>query len=204
MVSRTDQRRADLRGRLIEAAEERIVRDGVAALRARDLAGDAGCALGAIYTVFADLDDLVIAVNSRTLARLDDALGEAMAGASDPVRVLTGLATAYLDFALGHRKLWMALFEHRMPEGRPVPQWHLDEHTRLIGHIARPLGRLLAGQGEMVVLSLARALFSAVHGIVLLGLEDRFIAVPTGAIRSQIEIVVGAVLRGLEDHARPR
>ncbi|TIW14977.1 MAG: hypothetical protein E5V70_05110 [Mesorhizobium sp.] len=39
-------------------------------MRARDITADAGCALGALYTAFADLDKLILHVNSATLARL--------------------------------------------------------------------------------------------------------------------------------------
>ena len=197
MAGRTEARRADLRRRLIAAADERIAREGLAALRARDLARDAGCSVGAIYTVFADLDDLVFAVNSGTLDRLDVSLGQASAATSEPVRILIGLASAYLDFAVGHRRQWMALFEHHIPEGHDVPRWYTEQNARLIEHAAGPLGRLFADQPEVDTQSLARALFSAVHGIVLLGLEERFVAVPPGAIMDQIEIVVRATLRGL-------
>ena len=42
-------------------------------MKARPLAEAAGCALGAIYTVFPDLDALILAVSARTLARLERA-----------------------------------------------------------------------------------------------------------------------------------
>jgi AcrR family transcriptional regulator len=197
MAESTDARRADLRRHLIEAADRRISREGLAALRARDLARDAGCSVGAIYTVFADLDDLVFAVNSRTLDRLDAALRQASARTPDPARILIDLAAAYLDFAVSHRREWMALFEHHIPESREVPGWYTQQNARLIEHAAEPLGRLFADKPDVDTSSLARALFSAVHGIVLLGLEERFVAVPPGAILEQIEILVGAVLRGL-------
>ena len=48
---------------------------GLAALKARDLAREAGCAVGTIYNVFEHLDELILCVGSRTLAMLDAALG---------------------------------------------------------------------------------------------------------------------------------
>src|SRR5262249_10067582 len=60
-------RRRKLRDALIAAAERTIEADGLRGLRARDLALRVGCAVGAIYNVFADLDDLVFAVNALTL-----------------------------------------------------------------------------------------------------------------------------------------
>src|ERR1700730_2329906 len=65
------ERRQQLQDALVDAAEKTIAEYGLVALRARDLAAAAGCALGAIYTAFPDLDAIVIAVNMRTLGLLD-------------------------------------------------------------------------------------------------------------------------------------
>ena len=43
----------------------------------------------------------------------------------------------------------------------------------------------------------ARSLFSAVHGMVLLGLEQKLIAVPVEALRKEIATIVGAMVDGL-------
>src|SRR5215470_10723954 len=114
------ERREQLRTALIDAAEAIIAKDGLAALRARDLAAAVGCALGAIYNAFPDLDAIVIAVNMRTLALLDRNLTEAAdrksikgsAHSQDPdLAQLIGLALAYLEFAAKHGPRWRALFE---------------------------------------------------------------------------------------------
>src|SRR5262245_35377265 len=67
----TEQRRARLRDALVSAAERAIARQGLGTLRARALAQEVGCAVGAIYNVVEDLDDLVLLVNARTLAALE-------------------------------------------------------------------------------------------------------------------------------------
>jgi len=43
----------------------------------------------------------------------------------------------------------------------------------------------------------ARSLFSAVHGTVLLGLEQKLIAVPIAALRAEIATIVRAMVKGL-------
>src|SRR5215467_3860058 len=75
--SATDQRRARLRDALVAAAEQAIARQGLGSLRARALAEEVGCAVGAIYNVVEDLDDLVLLVNARTLAALERELVDA-------------------------------------------------------------------------------------------------------------------------------
>src|SRR5437764_12558712 len=73
----TDQRRARLRDALVTAAEHAIAQQGPGSLRARALAEEVGCAVGAIYNVVEDLDDLVLLVNARTLTALEHDLSAA-------------------------------------------------------------------------------------------------------------------------------
>src|SRR5262245_49994610 len=117
----TDQRRARLRDTLVGAAERTITQHGLGSLRARALAEEAGCAVGAIYNVVEDLDDLVLLVNARTLAALErdlvaaDRAGEPAEGPNAAIARLVRMALAYLDFAAAQTPRWRTLFEHRMP-----------------------------------------------------------------------------------------
>ena len=72
MARKTEERREALKEKLTDAAEEIITTKGVAEIKARDLAKMAGCSVGAIYNVYADLNDLIMAVNGRTFRRLGD------------------------------------------------------------------------------------------------------------------------------------
>lgn len=189
-------KRAELRKRLIDAAEARIRDGGLAGLKARDVTKDAGCALGSLYNVFADLDLLILAVNSRTLARLGAALREAR-GAETPERQLQNLALNYLAFALENRGLWGALFDHRMADGAEVPDWHIDEHRLLIAEVVGPLMMLDPSLGDEAAGLRARTLFSAVHGIVRLALEDRFVALTPEALRSELNDFLATWARGV-------
>ena len=60
-----------------------------------------------------------------------------------------------------------------------------------------PLARLLPDRDSAEVGLLARTLFSAVHGIISLGLEDRLVAVPQKSLRSEIIKFVDSHLVGL-------
>src|SRR6478672_11581799 len=71
MLMNTATRREHLRDALIDAAARTIAKDGLSGLKARALADEVGCAVGAIYNVVADLDELVLLVNARTLAELE-------------------------------------------------------------------------------------------------------------------------------------
>jgi AcrR family transcriptional regulator len=201
-MSKATERRQRLRDALISAAERTIETDGLSGLKARALADEVGCALGAIYNVVTDLDDLIVEVNSRTLAALerDLAVPEQIADAAkrvDPVDRLVRLGTAYLTFAAAHRLRWRALFEHRLPEGKSIPEQYIRDQRRLFRYVEEPLGELqpqLSGERRALV---ARSLFSAVHGMVMLGLEEKLQAVPSKYLREQIAFIVSAIGRGM-------
>ena len=194
-------RRGLLRENLVAAAERAISERGLAGLKARELAQEAGCALGAIYNVFPDLDALMLAVNAKTLAGLEAALRSAGTGAGKgrtaAIGELVHLADVYLDFAVDNRQLWRALFEHRSPAGKEIPEAYAEQQGRLFSFIVAPLGKLRPELDAKERALLARTLFSAVHGIVTLGLEEKLVPIPLAQLREQMEEVVRAIGRGL-------
>jgi AcrR family transcriptional regulator len=197
-MSKALERRAKFREELILAAERSISAGGLAGLKTRELAREIGVANGAVYNLVDDMDELVLLVGSRTLRRLDAALTEAeRAGPPAPTEKLVRIAVAYCDFAAENLELWRALFEHRMTPGKPIPEWAVSEQMDLFRHIFQPLAALLPSQPAAELGVTARSLFSAVHGMVLLGLEQKLIAVPVEALRAEIAVIVRAMVKGL-------
>jgi AcrR family transcriptional regulator len=202
-MSKTLERRAKQREALVEAAERAMAAKGLAGLKTRDLAQEIGVANGAVYNLVADVDELVLLVGSRTLTRLDEALSEAEGnGPPAPAEALVRIAIAYCDFAAANLELWRALFEHRMAPEKPLPDWAVSEQMHLFRHIHQPLAVLFPQRKAEVISVTARSLFSAVHGMVALGLEQKLIAVPLSALRRQIAIMVQAMVTGLVANTR--
>ena len=189
MSEKTKARRAALGAALVEAAERRVVAGGLASVKARDLAKDAGCSLGAIYNVYPDLPTLFMEVNARTFAELDTAISASQDPEAPPREALVAMALAYLDYANANTNRWRALFDLELPDDPALSDWYLTRLRGLFAHIYRALSRLWpdrdAGEFEMMT----RTLFSSVHGIVLLGLERRFSNIPPEE--------VGRMIRGL-------
>src|ERR1700730_12390264 len=147
-MAKQADRYAELRKRLTDAAERTIAEKGLASLRARDVAREAGCAVGTIYNVFEHLDGLVLCVGSRTPGMLDARPGAVRsAGPSnsteEAVADLVRLALAYLEFAAAHTIRWRALFEHRMSEARPLPERFIEQQQGLFAEVERALAVLL-------------------------------------------------------------
>ncbi len=195
----TAERRRNLREALIGAAERAIEANGLGGLKARDLAAEAGCAVGAIYNVAADLDDLVLAVNERTLVALEADLAAASlnAGEGDTGTArLVRLAHAYLHFAAAHTRRWRAVFDHRLPPGKSLPESYRERQRRLFAFIEQPLDALLPGLAPEALALLARSLFSAVHGVVALGLEEKLGAISLYDLEQQTATILTAFGRG--------
>jgi AcrR family transcriptional regulator len=191
-------RREALREALVNAAERTIAKRGLAHLRARDLAQEAGCAVGAIYNVFPELDALILTVNLRTLNLFEASIAVPPRGEGGrAIEDLVNLALAYLDFAALNPHRWRALFEHRMSDGAPPPGWYLSEQGRLFRYIEEPLRALCPGLGEEERSLLARSLFSATHGMVALGLDEKLMTLPPAVLRREIQRVVRATGEGL-------
>ena len=201
-MSKSPELRQVQRDALVDAAQAAIEQRGLAGLRAREIAAKAGCALGAIYNLVEDMDELALLVGYRTIARLDSALASAaaprpLANADEACDRLVAVAIAYCRFVRANLNLWRALFEHRMADGKPVPAWATDQHMRLFVHIAPPLRVIVPSADEADLALLARTLFAAVHGIVLLGVEQKTVAVPQEALEQEIEQLVRLVCAGL-------
>ena len=191
MAGKVAERRAALRENLVLIAERTIADHGLGALRARDLASEAGCAVGAIYNVFGDLTDLVLSVNARTFRRLGADVAEALAGApQDPVEQLVVMAQAYHRFAADNHLSWRALFDVERAPGEAAPDWYLEEMGRLFTYISDPLAVIFPNRDPHEHALLTRALFSSVHGIVLLGLDEASAGVPSEDIDRMIALVL--------------
>lgn len=197
MSGKREEKREELRTRLIEAAESRIAGSGLSELRARDVTADAECALGALYNVFADLDMLILEVNARTLRRLDAEMTKALESADGHAMQMQILAQTYLGFARREPNLWWSLFQFHMNGQKAVPDWFSEEQARLLKQIVRPLAGLQPKLGGEQLIVRARTLFAAVHGIVSISLEKRFVGIPEETLDEELTRFIDLLLAGL-------
>ena len=186
-----------LKVRLLQAAEVVLATEGLAALQARRIAQDAACSVGTLYNIFGDIHGLILAANERTLhdlGRVLTAAGQRTAHAALEVRLMA-LAAAYLDFATANQLRWRAVFEHRLPDEREVPQTYLDDRRWLLAMIESQLEGSIAGLQARS--DAAHALFSAVHGIVLLSLDAKLGPFEPATCERQIRFIVAHVVQSL-------
>lgn len=195
---RRAERRQDLTDRLITAAENLIATQGLGALRARDVARDAGCALGGIYTIFDDMDALALQVNARTFRVLGAQVTAAVEAERDgpPVNRLIAMANAYFVYARENTKRWQALFDTQLTaDAGDAPDWYQGAVGQLFEIIAEPIRTLRPDLAEKDVALLVRGLFASVHGIVLLSVQSRISAVPAEDVPKVMETMLRAATR---------
>ena len=180
---------------MLDTARRIIDAKGLISLKVRDVAEAAGCSIGSVYNEFGDFDGLILTVNRETVQHLTAKLRAVPS--DDPRAQLHGLAAGYLAFATEHTNLLRSLFEHRMEDNRPFPNDILEMVMEAFALMYSPLSRLLTKRDPNELVMIARTMFSAAHGIISLGLEDRMVAVPSANLRQQLAQFVDAQLEGL-------
>jgi AcrR family transcriptional regulator len=190
-----DRKKLKRRQLIVAAARDVIASKGLISLKIRDIAQAADCSVGSIYNEFGDFDGVILEVSRGTIEALDARLSAVPN--QDPVEQLLGLAEGYLGFAMEHANLLRALYEHRMENDHPFPDDLLQMVVRTFALMYEPMVRLLPDQDPVEVALLARMMFSAVHGIISLGLEERMVAVPPKSLHRHVAQFVTTHLIGL-------
>lgn len=180
---------------MLDTARRIIASKGLISLKVRDVAEAAGCAIGSVYNEFGDFDGLILTINRETVQRLTGELRSITD--ADPRAQLRGLAQGYLEFTSQNANLLRSLFEHRMENDRPFPEDILNMVMEAFALMYPPLFRLMPDRDPAEVALIARTMFSAVHGIISLGLEERMVAVPPEKLRQQLAQFVDVQLIGL-------
>ena len=193
--------RGRLREALLAAATREIAEKGYAALRARDLAREVGCAVGSIYNVFPDIDALILGVKAETLDALETTLiarlGPFQPGPPDAARArFLALARAYVDFSHAHWRLWSQVFEH-VAQKSPAYDAYMLRLDAILTNIEQPLASLLPGLDAPRRRLMARALFASVHGVVSLGLGGKLGQITLEELHWQTQTLLAATLRGM-------
>jgi AcrR family transcriptional regulator len=189
------QKKIRRRALIVGIARDLITSKGLRSLKVRDIADAADCSIGSVYNEFGDFDGVILTVNKETVQALTARLKAVPK--DDPIRQLHGLAATYLEFAAEHANLLRSLFEHRMEEDRPFPEDILIMVMDAFKLMHEPLVRLMPERDPNDVALLSRMMFSAVHGIISLGLEERMVAVPPESLRQQVAQFVDTYLKGL-------
>ncbi|WP_096487768.1 TetR/AcrR family transcriptional regulator [Methylorubrum populi] len=166
--------------------------EGFRALGMRRLAAAIGYAPNSIYNAVGDLDQVVLRVNARTLARLHAALTAEI----DPNRAARdnalALADAYLVFVAADPRVWSLLFEHLAAPDQPFPDWYAAALAEPVGLVDTVLAPLIAEPGERR--RAVAALWAALHGLASLSTSRKLAVLTPDPPRDLARLLVGRFL----------
>jgi len=157
----------------IDEAERNIHENGMLAIKARHIAKSIGCAVGSLYNHFSCIDDLILAVNLRTLANLKTELRQATLKTVKGNQGIQTVVDTYIKFALEHTHAWQALFEHHLPTHTEIPQVYFQQRQQLFQHIEEQLRAAHPQMNETNIKLESRALWAGIQGICILAINKK-------------------------------
>jgi AcrR family transcriptional regulator len=203
MARRSDHSREELHDLLLGQAQRIVETEGFRALTARRLAEAVGYSPGTLYNLFANLDDLVVHVNGRTLELLDASLAQTPL-TGDPEKDILALAMTYFAFVAGHPRLWELLFEYRLGEGSQLPDWFTEKIRQILARLAAVLAPLFAPSESEIVDEAVQVLWASLHGIGSLATSGKLEVVATRSMldltRSLVVHYVGGLKAARQGH----
>ncbi len=197
---RRERERIDTRNRILDAARDLFVKDGMDAVTMRAIADRIDYTPTAIYYHFEDKESLILELCHVDMQSLSRALS-AVVQVQDPLERLRQLGLAYAEFGLGNPSHYRFLF---MTPKLVPGHTHEDVNPEEDGYLlllkcvqdARDAGLLRPELSD--VTQVAHVLWSTVHGTVSLFLakeEDPWIEWPDPM--ETVKLAIDVITRGI-------
>jgi len=185
--------REEIRELALQAATQIVAEQGFQGLSTRKVAAAMGYAVGSLYMIFQNFDELILQVNARTLDELYTVISQTQRQHLEPEECLLALGQTYFQFTLAHQPSWRMIFEHRLPHGSKLPSWYRRKILRFFNLLAKPLQQI---QPHRTCDQDARALWGSVHGICILA--DKLEVVGVDSVQYLLELLIKTYVTGLK------
>lgn len=162
MGRRSDHTREELREMIITEGHGHLAEVGYARFSAREVAKRVGYSIGTLYNVFGSYEQLMLAINGRTLDLWLDALRSRLDQA-EPDRLRSAIG-AYFDFAMANRHAWAALYDFRLAQDEAYPESYRVKVSAIFEVVVTELAAQLPEARRSQARELARSLLATVHG----------------------------------------
>ncbi|MCA3951575.1 TetR/AcrR family transcriptional regulator [Vibrio vulnificus] len=173
MARRNDHTREELIALTLETVKEFLAEHSYHELSLRKLANMIGYVPSTLVNVFGSYNLLLLHAVAQTLDELSLEAMKVVQDSNDKKQALAELAYCYHDFALLHPHRWRLIFEHNM-NGAELPEWQAKRIDNMTGMLEALLQQLAPSRTPTEVLQASRVLWSGVHGITLLSVDDKF------------------------------
>lgn len=187
----------ELHGTILTVATEIIKDKGMRSLSARKIAREIGCAVGTIYNVFSNIDEIILTINATTIAKLESRLLDEAKKTDDPFLVVIGLGRAYVAFSRDNYHLWSLLVDHKLSPGNTLPAWFQEKVDGLFFLVSQMVAPLVANDQERADRA-ARVLWAGLHGVCSLAVSGKLDAVKSDTADILADSLVRNYLQGLQ------
>ena len=157
----------------LNAAEKIVVEQGHEGLTARKVMRDIGYAVGTLYLIFENLDDLILHLNARTLDRLYQRMTDTPIQKLSEKDRLIRLSQIYIHFAYSERHRWELAFAQQFPREMTLPKWYVAKSREIFTIIEASLVPLAPNRNNREIAHAARALWAGIHGICIMGITQK-------------------------------
>lgn len=175
MARRNDHTREQLIALTLNTVKDFLEENSYHELSLRKIANMIGYVPSTLVNVFGNYNLLLLHVVAQTLDELSEEAKLVVGECQDHKVALSELAYCYHDFAQKHPHRWQLIFEHNM-NGETLPEWQTQRIDSMTGMLEQLLRALAPERSEDEVLKASRVLWSGVHGITLLSVDDKFFA----------------------------
>ncbi len=175
MARRNDHTREELVALTLQTVKDFLNENSYHDLSLRKIANMIGYVPSTLVNVFGNYNLLLLHAVAQTLDELSHEAKSVMSESQDPKQSLYELAYCYHSFAQRHPFRWQLIFEHNM-NGEALPEWQAERIDNMTGMLEHLLALLAPQRTEREVLQASRVLWSGVHGITLLSVDDKFFA----------------------------
>ncbi|EEW11374.1 TetR/AcrR family transcriptional regulator [Vibrio mimicus] len=175
MARRNDHTREELVALTLDRVKQFLDTHSYHELSLRKVATMIGYVPSTLVNVFGNYNLLLLHVVAQTLDELAQEAQQAVKSTPYPKDALYQLAYCYHDFAKHNPYRWQLIFEHNM-NGEALPEWQaqrIDNMTSMLEGLLKVIAPL---RSEQEVLQASRVLWSGVHGITVLSVDDKFFA----------------------------
>lgn len=156
----------ELKQAILETSYGVMAKQGVSAIRMRDLAKACNCAVGTIYNVFSTFEEIHFHLNLRTftslIERLISALKRSIAQKLSIEELLPKIGWEYITFAKEDTYAWKALFE-QAPVSEP-PDWYIqkiDHYIQIVQDLLIINFQVSEGEANRLI----NYFWFAIHGV---------------------------------------
>ncbi len=175
MARRNDHTREELINLTLQQVKLFLSEHSYHELSLRKIASMIGYVPSTLVNVFGSYNLLLLHVVAQTLDELAQQAHDEVNTSAEPRKALFKLAYCYHDFALQYPHRWQLIFEHNM-NGEPLPEWQAERIDNMTGMLESLLAAIAPYRTNDEVLRASRVLWSGVHGITLLSVDDKFFA----------------------------